>query len=117
MVTESNPLSLPTQVASSFYEFKTKQFLEMAALGMTQGTLWDVRESVTGGIILVKEDGGIVCYHLFDKEDFQNHLFRQSLFDTPSTSRHSRSEIVKTIDGKYRISVAIQIRLEKAASA
>ena len=75
-----------------------------------------MKRAFTGGIILVKEDGGIVCYHLFDKEDFENHLFRQSLFDTPSTSRHSRSEIVKTIDGKYRISVAIQIRLEKATS-
>ena len=115
MVAESNPLDLPNSMVSSFYEFKTKEFLEMAALGMTQGTLWDVRESVTGGIILVKENGGIVCYHLFDKEDFQNHLFYQSLFDTPSTSRHNRSEIIKTIDGKYRISVAIQIRLEKAS--
>lgn len=113
MVIESNPLHVPIAIARNFYVYKVRQFLELAALGMTQGTPWNIRESVTGGIILVKRNGDIVCYHLFDRDEFQNHLFQFAKIDTPSTSRHNPSQIWKTVDGKYRISVAMQIKLDK----
>lgn len=114
MVIERNPLHVPTAIARNFYIYKVRQFLELAALGMTQGTPWNIRESITGGIILVKRNGDIVCYHLFDRDEFQNHLFQFAKIDTPSTSRHNPSQIWKTVDGKYRISVAMQVKLDKA---
>lgn len=113
IIIERNPLQVPAEIASNFYTYKVRQFLEMAALGMTQGTPWDIRESVTGGIILVKKNGDLVCYHLFDRDEFQNHLFQYAKIDTPSTSRHNPSLIWKTVDGKYMISVAMQVKLEK----
>lgn len=114
-VSKENPLNVPESIRRTFYEYKVKNFLVLVALGMTQGTPWDVRESVTGGIILVKDTGKIVCYHMFDRNDFENHLYTTSRIDTPSTSRHADSKVHKTVEGKYTISVAMQVRLDKAS--
>lgn len=117
LIAKDNPVGVPQSICKDFYEHKVKSFLVSAALGMTQGTPWDVRETVTGGIILVKKSGDIVCYHLFDRGEFEEHLYRAAKLDTPSTKRHKNPEIYKTVEGKYNISLALQIRLSKDLGA
>lgn len=112
-IEKENPIYVPEAIRCTYYEYKVKNFLVLAALGMTQGTPWDVRESVTGGIIVVKKEGTVVCYHLFDRNEFENHLFHMASIDTPSTGRHSDSSIHPNSDGKNVITVAMQIRMEQ----
>ena len=43
--------------------------------------------------IVVKEDGDIVCYHFYDRNQLENYLYDNTAFDTPSTSRHEFFQI------------------------
>ena len=55
---------------------------------MTSKKPWNGSFDVSGGYIVVKENGDILCYHLYNWEDFQEYLFNSTFIDTPSTTRH-----------------------------
>lgn len=80
---------------TSDYEFKTKSLLHNIALGMVPNTAWDGLLRAHGGYIIVREDGEIVCYHVYNADDFRNYLYKNTRFDTPSTSRHDFGYICK----------------------
>lgn len=106
---ESNPLSFPNGSHPLIYEYKIKQFLLNFALGMTPSTLWDGKYNANGGYIVVKENGNVVCYHFFDRNDLEDYLFKNTFFDTPSTSRHEFGKIEMIGDDLY-IKLNIQVR-------
>lgn len=91
------------------YKIKIKYFLHNIALGMMPNTDWDGLLQAHGGYIIVKENGEIVCYHLYNQDEFQNYLFKNTRLDTPSTSRHGFGEIYKEEDSFY-IKLNLQIR-------
>ncbi|MFT7160436.1 MAG: hypothetical protein ACI9GZ_001611 [Bacteroidia bacterium] len=68
-----------------FYEYKVKNFLVDSALGMTPEKPWDGYYKTTGGIIIVKESGDLVCFHVFNRNDFQDYLLNISYLEGPST--------------------------------
>lgn len=70
------------------YEYKVKQFLEAVALGMTPGKVWNGRASAQGGYIIVKEDGELLCFHLYNREKFLDYLYENTKLESPSTTRH-----------------------------
>lgn len=78
-----------------FYEYKIKRFLVDAALGMTPASIWNGEYDATGGYIIVKEDGEILCYHLYNYNEFKNYLFQNTVLDSPSSSRHKYGQIIK----------------------
>jgi type II restriction enzyme len=94
------------------YKIKTKYFLHNIALGMTPNTEWDGLLKAHGGYIIVKENGEIVCYHLYNQDEFQEYLFKNTKLDTPSTSRHGFGKIYKK-DGNYYLNLNLQIRFVK----
>ena len=59
---------------------------------------------------MVKEDGDIVCYHFYDRNQLENYLLNNTAFETPSTSRHKSSEVFRGKDGKAYIKLNLQIR-------
>lgn len=111
-VAHEDPLSINSQEGQPMYEYKLKQFLLAFALGMTVSSPWNGSFNANGGYIVVKEDGEVICYHFFDRNDFEEYLFNNTKFDTPSTTRHMFGKVYKVADN-YFIKLNLQIRFTK----
>lgn len=111
LLENEDPLEIAINVKQPMYEYKVKQFLLAFALGMTASTPWQGKFNANGGYIVVKEDGDIVCYHFFDRNDLENYLFMNTRFDTPSISRHQYGEIYEE-DGEYYLKLNLQVRFK-----
>ena len=92
--------------------FKVKKFLCEVALGMTPKKEWDGFTKAHGGYIIVKENGEVVCYHLYNRDEFEDYLFNNVKLDTPSTMRHKFGRFYKE-KGEKRIKFNLQIRFLK----
>jgi type II restriction enzyme len=97
---------------ASDYEFKIKSLLHNIALGMVPSSPWDGLLRAHGGYIIVREDGEIVCYHVYNADDFRSYLFNNTRLDTPSTSRHGFGEIYNEGESLF-IKLNIQIRFAR----
>lgn len=93
-----------------FYAHKIKDFLTTIALGMVPGTGWNGEFQVNGGYIIVREDGEVLCYHFYNRNEFRDYLFENTKLDTPSSSRHKFGKIEKDDDGSLVIKLNLQIR-------
>jgi len=91
---------------------KLKEFLSIMALGMVPNTKWDGMLTSLGGLLLVKKEGDVLCYYLYNLEDFQNYLIQNTKLETPSTSRYGIGKIIYE-DGRYFIKLNLQIRFLK----
>ncbi len=89
-----------------------KRFLSDVALGMTPSRDWDGRTEAQGGYIIVKENGEVICYHLYNRDQFEDYLFSNTKLDTPSTTRHKFGKFYKE-NGEDRIKFNLQIRFLK----
>lgn len=85
-VNQDNPLRFDLSKGHPFYEYKLKTFLVDAALGMTPETVWTGTYDATGGIIIVKETGDLVCYHIYNRNEFENYLLNNTKLEQASTS-------------------------------
>ena len=101
-----NPLNFSNV---NMYEFKFKKFLCACALGMTPEMKWEGQEDANGGYIVVKKDGSVVCYHIYNRLDFEQYLYEYTNFDSPSTSRYNYAKIYQE-SGKYKINLNLQVR-------
>ena len=81
-----NPLNYNISKGHPFYEYKIKNFLTESALGMTPEAVWTGKYDATGGIIIVKDDGELVCYHIYNKNEFENYLLSHTKLEQASTS-------------------------------
>lgn len=95
-----------------FYSYKFKKMLTECALGMLPSKPWDGTADATGGYIIVREDGEVLCYHLFNRNEFENYLLLNTKFETASTSRHEFGSIYKE-NGNYCLKLNLQIRFIK----
>lgn len=105
----SNPCHFDLSGNPHFYEYKIKRFLLESALGMVPNTAWDGNYDANGGYIVVREDGEIICYHLYDKNLFENYLFHKTKLDTPSSTRHGFGK-VEIEDGEMFFKLNLQVR-------
>lgn len=69
-------------------KYKVKQLLISSALGMVPGTDWDGVVKADGGYVIVRADGEVVCYHVYNISDLSEYLFNNTKLDTPSSGRH-----------------------------
>ena len=109
LLKKSNPLNFDMSQNHPFYEYKLKNFLTDSALGMTPATKWEGKYDATGGIIVVKQDGDIVCYHIYNRDEFQKYLVNNTRFEQASTSRYNFGSVYEE-DGRYFIKLNLQIR-------
>jgi hypothetical protein len=110
IIEQTNPLQSPHFKPNiGFYEYKIKNFLMSVALGMMPGTPWDGLIEAQGGYIIVKQDGEIVCYHIYNHDQFRQYLFSNTKLDTPSTSRHGFGEVYIK-NKKFYMKLNLQIR-------
>lgn len=92
---EDNPLKLRVPNKKITYECMVKRFLRQHVLGMNAKTPWDGNYSVTGGCIVVKSDGSLVCFYTYKFNKLDDFLFRSAAFDTPSAKKHGFGTIEK----------------------
>lgn len=107
-----NPCSIKNHRKSDFYKIKIKNFLLAIALGMVPGKIWNGEYDATGGYIIVKESGELVCYHLFNLEDFKEYLVNYTYMETPSSGRHKFGKIYKRGNELF-FNLNLQIRFNK----
>lgn len=106
---EQNPLNFDTTNKHLFYSYKIKRFLTDIALGMMPSKVWTGEYDATGGYLIVKADGEIVCYHIYNKNEFENYLLLNTKLETASSSRHKFGEIYEE-DGQLYFKLNLQIR-------
>jgi len=100
------------QLSTEDFAYKIKALLNNAALGMVPASVWDGTLRAHGGVIVVREDGEIVCYHLYNAEAFRNHLFNNTRMESPSATRHGYGTIYEE-NGENFIKLNLQIRFTK----
>jgi hypothetical protein len=104
-VANVNPLSRPV----NFYEYKVKELLCAVALGMKPATPWDGSDEATGGYIVVKTDGEVLAYHIYNRDSFKGYLLNNTRFESGGTTRHDYAVLYEE-NGAVYIKLNLQIR-------
>lgn len=110
-ISETNPLKYDIDQDSPFYVYKIKHLLTSAALGLMPSKAWTGRFDANGGYLVVKKDGEILCYHIYDRNRFDDYLFANAYLERSSTTRHQYASIIKESDGTLSFKLNFQVRL------
>ncbi|MCH5149721.1 MAG: HpaII family restriction endonuclease [Spirochaetales bacterium] len=108
-VAQNNPLHYDLSQGHRYYHYKFKKLLTESALGMLPGKVWTGKADANGGYIIVREDGEVLCYHLYNRNDFEDYLLKNTRFDRGGAGRHAYAVVEKN-NGKYYIKLNLQIR-------
>ena len=108
-ITEKNPCNFNLEHTHPFYQYKIKNLLTDIALGMTPTSIWNGFYDATGGIIIIREDGEVLCYHIYNRNEFQEWLVKNTKLETSSSSRHDYGKLYKK-DGSIFFRLNLQIR-------
>jgi len=111
-VESDNILGFNTANGHPFYAYKIKRLCTDAALGMTPAKVWGGDYDATGGYLIVKSDGDIVCYHIYEKSQFEDYLINNTKFETASSSRYDFGKIYSEA-GSLFMNLNLQIRFVK----
>ncbi|MBR4867798.1 MAG: HpaII family restriction endonuclease, partial [Clostridia bacterium] len=103
---ETNPLGFP---AHGYYNYKFKELLCCAALGMTPARAWDGHDEANGGYIVVTSAGKVLAYHIYNRDFFKEYLMNNTRYERASTSRHGYASLYKE-NGRTYIKLNLQIR-------
>ncbi len=107
----SKELSMPLPMVERVVKHKVKELLRHSALGMNPGRQWEGQVEAHGGWIIVKENGGIVCFHIVNDDDFREYLLAVTKFDTPSMSRHRAGYVYRQKEDKIaKLRLSLQVR-------
>ena len=79
---------------------------------MTPSKVWNGIYDATGGYLVVKENGDVLCYHIYNKNEFENYLINNTKLDTASSSRHGFGVIYKENE-EFFFKLNLQIRFIK----
>ena len=71
---------------------------------------WDGQDEANGGYIIVKEQGELVTYHLYNRNSFENYLLNNTRLETGSTAKHKFGEIYKDEEDNMFIKLNLQVR-------
>lgn len=73
------------------YRYKIQKFLAECALGMTSETVWNGVYDATGGVIICKRNGDIVCFHIYDFNLLRDYLLNNTIIEQPSTGEDEQN--------------------------
>lgn len=105
----ANPLNFDIQHSHAFYEYKIKRFLTDVALGMMPSKVWAGKYDATGGYLIVKENGDVLCYHIYNRNQFEDYLFENTKLETASSTRHEFGLLYSSNSNLY-FKLNLQIR-------
>lgn len=109
VLAQENPRQYQIAQRQDIYSYKIKKFLVDSALGMKPKSPWAGLYDANGGYIVVREDGEIVCYHIYHRNLFEDYLVHHTKMDTPSTTRHQFGALYSR-HGAWWIRLNFQIR-------
>lgn len=111
-VSKSNPLEYNLETNHPFYKYKIKRFLTDIALGMMPSKVWSGELDATGGYLIVKDDGEVLCYHIYNRNEFEDYLLNNTKLETASSTRHEFGSIYK-VGNEFFFNLNLQIRFLK----
>jgi len=111
-ISASNPIEYNLDSNHPFYLYKIKRFLTDIALGMMPSKVWTGELDATGGYLIIKEDGEILCYHIYNRNEFEDYLMNNTKLDTASSTRHDFGKVYKK-DNDTFFKLNLQIRFNK----
>ncbi|MDZ4788845.1 MAG: HpaII family restriction endonuclease [Blastochloris sp.] len=111
LVSSLNPLNFETKFEHAFYKYKIKRFLSDTALGMMPSKVWSGIYDATGGYLIIKKDGEVLCYHIYNRNQFEDYLFANTKLETASTKRHDFGMIYEE-NGRYYFKLNLQVRFK-----
>lgn len=110
-INELNPLNYDKQFTHTFYEYKVKRLLTDVALGMVPSEVWTGQYDASGGYLIVKENGDVLCYHIYNRNQFEDYLFSNTKLETASSGRHEFGKIYNE-NHQYFFKLNLQIRFK-----
>ena len=111
-LTEFNPLNLDESERTVFYKKKITDLIESITFGMMPSKNWDGINEISGGLLTVKQDGEILCHHIFyDKNSLKEYLYNNTKLESPSTSRHKYGDLFIENDEVY-FKLNLQLRIK-----
>ena len=111
-MTNLNPVNFNLESNHPFYSYKIKRFLTDIALGMMPSKVWTVELDATGGYLVVKENGEVLCYHIYNRNEFEDYLINNTKLETASSSRHDFGTVFSANNQLY-FKLNLQIRFLK----
>ena len=96
---------------NQIYRYKYKKLMCAVALGMLPATVWDGLDEANGGYVIVKNNGDILAYYLYNRNYFEEYLLKTTFLEAPSTTRHHYASVYKQGDA-YFINLNLQIRFK-----
>lgn len=108
---EENPLQFDISNKHLFYSYKIKRFLTDIALGMMPSKVWTGEYDATGGYLIVKADGEVLCYHIYNKNEFENYLLANTKLEMASSTRHKFGELYEENEELF-FKLNLQIRFK-----
>lgn len=109
---EKNTLDFKGDVYK-YYKKKIGDFLLAVTLGMMPGEFWNGENDVTGGIILVENDGRILVLDaIYKKEYLVKYLIKNTKLESPSSTRYKMFDIYSE-NGRDYFNLNLQIRFTK----
>jgi type II restriction enzyme len=112
IITNNNSIGYNLKINSKMYEMIMKKFLTDYALGMRAAEVWERNYQATGGYLVVKEDGEIICYHFYFTKNFEDYLFNNTKFETPDPRKHKFGDVFVE-NGQQKLKLNLQIRFIK----
>lgn len=73
--------------------------------------VWEGVYDAIGGYLIVKATGEVLCYHIYNKNEFENYLFANTKLETASSTRHEYGKIYED-NGQFFFKLNLQIRFK-----
>lgn len=79
---------------------------------MMPSKVWSGKYDATGGYLIVKENGDVLCYHIYNTNEFEDYLLNNTKLETASSNRHDFG-ILYEENENYFFKLNLQIRFVK----
>jgi len=112
LMEQENILGFDDSYGHQFYQYKVKRFLTDIALGMMPSKVWTGAYDATGGYLVIKTDGDILCYHIYNRNVFEDYLLNHTKLETASSTRHKFGLLYQE-NGILFMDLNLQIRFLK----
>jgi len=76
---------------------------------MKPATPWNGSEEASGGYIIVKTNGDVLAYHLYNRDAFRGYLLHNTKFESGGSTRHQYAKLYEE-NGEVLIKLNLQIR-------
>lgn len=92
---------------------KLGDLIAAISFGFFPGTKWDGNKTVTGGLIIVKDNGDVCVLDLiYFENEVRKYLVNECKLDSPSSKRYHMLELIKENNETY-FTLNLQIRYKK----